>query len=60
MSDDELIFCHNAIMTTKPITWGPRGWLEYWDEAHKITMEDWADHVRSEVDRRGLRQDQQA
>jgi len=58
MSDDELRACHEALMSTQPILWGPLGWTEYWDAEHKITMQDWATSVCAEMDIRKLREGQ--
>ena len=50
MSNDALESCYDALMNTVP-----RGWLEFWDAEHTITMTDWAENVNSEMEARKLK-----
>ena len=58
MSDNELRACHEALMSTQPILWGPLGWMEYWNAKHEITMQDWGESICSEMNKRKLREGQ--
>lgn len=54
MSDNALRKHRDTLMTTKPKAWGSLGWSEYWNEKYRITMEEWAVEVLTEMKVRQL------